>query len=829
MRRRRAQVERALLLHREAAASADLVARTLNVYAPDKAPSVEYAEQHRLASELRALAAALAPGWWGAPLDAIPRSAPLGDVTNQNEPTYIRIGTAQPLDDARFPVIVPLLRAGHLAMDADGRDPRVAGLLRSLLLRLLAASRPGSLTIKAVDPTNRLFTAFGLAPLPVTDRAALRAVLTDAEQWVRDASRSDASRTRDLVVIIGSFPELTEPADLLRIAALAQNGPGAGVHLIVAGWPPPPITAETTQQPLANATQLSMRNPYVVVSDPPGGAFGVSKSVLAAPVYLDPDPAEDLIGRTAAQVLSQARANTAQNLMALLPANQWQDSSAHGLVTTVGWAYHAGQDAPVTLRFNDLSPHWLLGGRAGAGKTAFLTNVLFGLCSRYSPDEFAVYLVDLAEGASFAEFTGSRRDPVYLPHARAIAVEADRSYALALLKELDRELQVRAAAMREEGAAKFTELRRARTIPRIVCVINEFPELLDQSAEAAELLESVLRRGRGYGVHLILASGDATAESHDTILGQFPVRIALPGGGFVLDPRNQAAAGLAVGEAVINTAGGLGGPTGASRAHERVVEFPDPHAEEAALATLRRSLWRSRSGDYTAPAMFAGRTAQRLDDDATFLALSPGATRPRILIGRTVEPLLRTAAFALDAAPGRHLGVIGTREDGVDVLVSAARSLAAQHNPGDVTFTLVPLVGAADAAVAALNDELNTAGHPSTVGAAADVGGDRPDHSYLVVFGADALAEHGDLMPLLVDGPARGAYLLGWWRGVRQFIADTGYHVACLVLLNVSDADLEPLHLPAQPNWQRRPNRALLHDRHDLTTNVIVPFTGGSR
>ena len=56
-----------------------------------------------------------------------------------------------------------------------------------------------------------------------------------------------------------------------RIAALAQQGPESGLHLIVAGWPPPPLTAETTQAPLPRTTMVSVRNPYAVIGDPPGG------------------------------------------------------------------------------------------------------------------------------------------------------------------------------------------------------------------------------------------------------------------------------------------------------------------------------------------------------------------------------------------------------------------------------------------------------------------------------------------------------------------------------------------------------------------------------
>src|SRR5947209_20577675 len=54
---------------------------------------------------LRAAAAKLAPGWLGAPLDATPPSAPLPTAKTRAEAGFVRVGSAQPLDDARFPVI----------------------------------------------------------------------------------------------------------------------------------------------------------------------------------------------------------------------------------------------------------------------------------------------------------------------------------------------------------------------------------------------------------------------------------------------------------------------------------------------------------------------------------------------------------------------------------------------------------------------------------------------------------------------------------------------------------------------------------------------------
>ncbi|HEY0700535.1 MAG TPA: cell division protein FtsK, partial [Micromonospora sp.] len=195
--RLKARTGQAAALHRQAAATVAAAALALDAGQPGPA---NQREQHDLAERLRTAAGALAPGWLGAPLDAQSEDAPLGGASL---PTYVRIGTAQPLDDARFPVIVPLLGAGHLAVDADARDARVGGLLRSVLLRLLAAVPAGALLVRGVDAATAgaVFAPFapladaGLMPPPVTDRVGLRGVLAEAEQWVRPA-RPNAARHR---------------------------------------------------------------------------------------------------------------------------------------------------------------------------------------------------------------------------------------------------------------------------------------------------------------------------------------------------------------------------------------------------------------------------------------------------------------------------------------------------------------------------------------------------------------------------------------------------------------------------------------------------------
>jgi hypothetical protein len=644
---------------------------------------------------------------------------------------------------------------------------------------------------------------------------------------------------------------MTEGGELNRIAALAQQGPESGLHLIVAGWPPPPLTAETTQAPLPRTTMVSVRNPYAVIGDPPGGTFGsVPDAVwLNAPVFLDDDPPAQLVDTVCRELAADSAAASHVTLADLLPEagdELWSGDAADGLGTPVG---HDG-DTPVVLRFNDLTPHWMVGGRSGAGKTAFLINVLYGLGTRYSPDELALYLLDFKEGISFADFVPTQRDRTWLPHARAVGVESDREYGLAVLRELDAEMTRRSVAYKRAGVSKFADLRamaaeegRSRPMPRILCVIDEFQVLLSgadaMATEAVALLESLARKGRSFGIHLILASQtvlgvEALYAKRDSIFGQFPVRIALPGGGDVLEPTNDSAAGLPLGTAVVNTAGGLGGPRGATRGHERVVRFPDPHADRGALHDLRLRLWQARDPEAVPPRIFAGYALQHLPDDPTYRAALAGrAGRPAALVGRNIDVGLSTASFPLDASPGRHLAVFGSVGIGAEVLDAAARSVAAYHAPRTARFVIASLIAESDELAKTLADDIGLAQEVVIVdsaGLAAELDLDRP--GYRVVFGMDAVnpgtLPTDRLRRLLREGPGHGAHLLSWWRGLRRFSEETGgsaarEDMAGMVFLNVPGQDVSLL-LGRPVDWQPRENRALLHDRHADRTAVIVPF-----
>ncbi|MFE9201043.1 FtsK/SpoIIIE domain-containing protein [Micromonospora sp. NPDC007230] len=831
----KARAGRAAALHRRAEAAATAAAGILDEIRP--APA-DHHRQYELAERLRAAAALAAPGWAGDPLETLAVATPPGD----GPPPVVRVGTAAPLDDARFPALVPLFGSGHLSIDAGADDPRVAGLLRALLLRLFAATPAGALLARAVDGTGAgaTFAGFaaladaGLLPPPATDVAGLRAVLTEAEQWVAAGTARQRGHDRTLLLVVAALPDGTASADLTRIGELAAQGHRAGLHLVVAGWP--------AEDLLPQATPLAVRTAYALLGDPPGAGFSSPGAEppggLNCPVFVAEDPPEELVVGVCLRLARQIEDGSRLALTDLLPAGElWADSAVDGLSTMVGDA--AGR--PVSLGFTELTPHWLVSGRSGAGRSAFLTNVLFGLSARYGPDELALYLADLGDGESFVEFLQTERDRSWVPQVRAAGMAADREYVADLLGELTAELRRREEAGRRAGGQRYPELRQHQELPRIVCVIDNFPLLLHErdrlATDTLARLDALARAARAYGIHLVLAGeGDlGIGGPRDPLLGQFPVRVALAGGSAVLEPTNDAAAGLPVGSAVVNTAGGLGGPRGATRGHERMIRFPDPHADLEVLAELRHRLWSARPENATPPVVFAGYARPLLANDPRYRAALAGrAHTPAALPGRAVDVRRSTVAVPLGPAAGRNLAVLGRDEEAERLLLTAARSVAAHH--GAARFVLAPLAHGSVEPAAALAAELAERHEVDTVdvaGLRAAIEADEP--GYLVVFGLD-VPDAAELPPdrlrsLLLEGPPAGRHLLGWWRSVGPLVGVLGPEgevdkLTAVVVTDVPGSRLEQL-FDRPVLWRPRPGRAMLWDGPGEQGTVLVPFGEG--
>ena len=167
-----------------------------------------------------AAADALTPGWLGGQLDARFEDTPLGGPTLPGVRPDRHRAAAR-----RRPVPGDRAAARHRAPDRRRRRPRPAGrpaCCGPYCCGLLAAAPAGLAAgargrrgrrrhgVRAVRRARRR----GLMPPPVTDRTGLRAVLAEAEQWVRPAR--PAARP--------AHPPRPHAAGRHRVAARADRG-----------------------------------------------------------------------------------------------------------------------------------------------------------------------------------------------------------------------------------------------------------------------------------------------------------------------------------------------------------------------------------------------------------------------------------------------------------------------------------------------------------------------------------------------------------------------------------------------------------------------------
>jgi hypothetical protein len=891
----RGTFRRAVAAHREALGLVRAAREALE-RAPQEPPfgTESVVRQSALVSRLQDVAVELTSGWATAGWDWLAGGRrPVAQRSPGTREILLRIGTAHPVSEG-FPVLVPFFGVGHLVIDADAGDARVSGLVRSVLLRVLGEATVGSVRVLAVDAPS-LGPTFGpLLPLievdlmarPATDLDGLRVVLSECEEHLRRAAVVPDPPT--LVLAVAAFPEGCTDTDFARLVALSRTGHQAGLQLVIAGYPGPGAS-EAGRPPLENATAIRTRGQFFQVGDPPGHVLSGDGRGLNCPVRLDVGPPEDLLAAVCRQVAGRAAQQRSVDVADLFADELWTESSVAGLRTMIG---REGREV-AWLELDDATPHWLVGGRTGSGRTAFLLDVLYGLTARHGPDELALHLLDLTEEVSFTEFAPTAGDPTWVPHVRTIAVESDREFATAVLASLVAEMSRRADALREAGVSELAQLRAVRpdlALPRVVTVIDACDVLLagsDATARrAVALLADVARRGRARGVHLILSAQTSSGlqgllAAEPALFEQFTLRVALAGGGGVLARPDPVADALPVGTAVVEDLTDVAGI-------HRQIRFPDADPER--LRGLRSRMFQRRAPGDEPPAVFAGSARQRLEDDPRWGRLTARTRRRVLALGRAVDVGLPTATFPLDTSPGRHLAVLGPAEVGADLLHAAVLGLARQHEPGTAEFVLAALVAVADEAVDAAAAAVRAAGHrcseveltglrdviarlahpePEPLDLAqlgltdldltdldltdlnlTDLNltelSPRVEATYVVVWGADALAaglrgavdpRRGstglqDLLTVMQEGPSRGAHLLTWWRAVRRFRDDLGPEGRDDVagLVALNVAAPDLAELVGRDlGWQPRPNRALLVDRQLDATTLFIPFVRAGR
>lgn len=547
----------------------------------------------------------------------------------------------------------------------------------------------------------------------------------------------------------------------------------------------------------------------------------------------------------------------------------WSRESTDGLTFAVG--RYGLETVEITMGGNrDQLHNALITGAVGQGKSNLIAVILHSLCQRYSPRELELYLLDFKEGVTLQAYAGINH-PDYLPHARALGLDADVDYGIAVLEHLYDVYEDRMALFKRSGVQNIKQYRErtGEVVPRILAVIDEFQMMFEDRETArfvVALLSKCTRLFRAAGIHFILASqtiaSGVVLDKDSDIFAQTPIRMAHRNSEresqATLGMGNTAAAGLHTGEAIVNCDYG-------ALASNRKVQVA--WANDALLANLRR-MWWERSRSYApAPCVFEGTRRITMDGFARELRSLRGG-RPTLCLGKaiSVEGEMIAVDFAEEA--GRNFAVLGAGDDrkerespcmnvAVGVLQAAVLSLALGNTLGDAEFVFCDMV---DSETSRLNGIDRTAALVEQLGFAVErldvdafckrsielYGGlasraAQDDKVYLVCFAIDRICPAPpEFSRLAKEGPAKGVHFLCWWQKAGMLDAresmglDGPMSFDVKVLLRAGQADARHL-MGVGTKWEPRSNRALVADSVSFSEPMaFIPFspmevTAGSR
>lgn len=167
---------------------------------------------------------------------------------------------------------------------------------------------------------------------------------------------------------------------------------------------------------------------------------------------------------------------------------------------------------------SDVSPHLLVAGQTGAGKSVALETILLGLTRSRAPDRLKLGLVD----PKTTELTIFEQSPHLL---RPIGWEA--ADAIQLLKDAVDEMESRRGKFRERGARSLPEYNKKvlesgdSPMPWWLLVLDEYADLTSDKVDKKAIEESLLRlaaKARASGIHVIVATQRPSADVISTVV-----------------------------------------------------------------------------------------------------------------------------------------------------------------------------------------------------------------------------------------------------------------------------------------------------------------------
>jgi len=216
------------------------------------------------------------------------------------------------------------------------------------------------------------------------------------------------------------------------------------------------------------------------------------------------------------------------NLGFEIPADSMQTIDFEQILNSSDFANAKG-DLPICLGvdikgtpvFADLAamPHLLIAGTTGSGKSVGLNTFILSLIKKKTPEELKFVLIDPKR----IEFSTYNNQQYML-----MPVVTDNSLAVGSLNYLVQEMERRYSLFEQNLCKNIGEYKaKAGPLPYIVCVIDEFADLIAADKKVEKSIQLLAQKARACGIHIMLATQRPSVDVVTGVLkANFPTRLS---------------------------------------------------------------------------------------------------------------------------------------------------------------------------------------------------------------------------------------------------------------------------------------------------------------
>ena len=182
----------------------------------------------------------------------------------------------------------------------------------------------------------------------------------------------------------------------------------------------------------------------------------------------------------------------------------WKNDTSLGVKIPVGIT-QSNETIDFTFGFNSDVHHALIGGSTGSGKSVLLHDIIINGALLYSPEQLQFILLDYKEGTEFKLYED-------LPHIKVLSIASEAEFGISIFEFLVDEIARRGDLFKKYQVGNLHEYneKSKETLPRYLIIIDEFQVLLNGKGSGpgrvASLMEDISRRGRSFGVNMILST-----------------------------------------------------------------------------------------------------------------------------------------------------------------------------------------------------------------------------------------------------------------------------------------------------------------------------------